>query len=394
MRFIPLVVLLLPLAAWGAGSRLHLVAGPAGSVLRDRAVNVRLGQPVRICAVLRRGRRVFADVQGPLVLQGRRWHRVRPTAELDPVRWRWWRVEPRPHHVETSPPNTGNPAYSNAVLFGPRHGEWLGYDTLEYKESEISGATGSCITVSRTHPSHPRVDVNGGLGTMRYKAVVELDGASIASPGMESRARGGISPRVLRVTFRSGDGLTGYLRGYFNVPNVFGSAGSGQTHQAALYQGADCADVIIGAARELGARMRYTSVQGLARHARPTTARLLMTKEGIFELAADGNAGNRVHLEFSRDVRAGDIMLIDYVGFDGSPRSWDHVAVIDRDAGAVPGELDPRDPVLHMGYLYGLTEEPAATQAPAVIQLLRIKASVLRRSAVAGEIARFRSELQ
>ena len=378
MRFIPLLTLLLPLCAWGGRARLDLVAGPAGSALRDRAVNVRLGQPVRICAVLRNGRRVFADTEGALVLRGRRLHRARPTAELGPLRWRWWRIEPRPHHVETEPPNPGNPAYSNAVLFGPRHGEWLGYDRIEYQETEIQGARESCISVDRTHPSHPKVDVNGGLGTMRYKASVELDGASLASPGMESRDRGGISPRVLRVTFRSGDGLTGYLRGYFNVPNVFGSAGSGRTHQAELYQGADCADVIIGAARELGARMRYTSARGLARYARPTTARLLMTKEAIFELDADGKAGKRVHLDLASDVRPGDIMLIDYVGFDGSPRSWDHVAVIDRDAGAVRGELDPQDPVLHMGYLYGLTEEPAATQAPAVIQLFRLKASVLR----------------
>jgi len=392
MRFTPFVVLLLPLAAWGAGPRLHLVAGPAGSLLRGRAVNVRLGQPVRICAVLRKGRRVFADVDGSVVLRGRRQRRLRPTAELGPLRWRWWRVEPRPHHVETDPPNPGNPAYSNAVLFGPRHGAWLGYDKIEYQETEIPGAGESCITVDRTHPSHPKVDVNGGLGTMRYKATLDLGGSTLASPGMESLTRGGISPRVLRVTFRSGDGLTGYLRGYFNVPNVFGSAGAGRTHQAELYQGADCADVIIGAARELGARMRYTSAQGLARYARPTSARLLMTKEGIFELDDDGKPGKRVRLSFASDVEPGDIMLIDYVGFDGSPRSWDHVAVIDRDKGTVPGELDPQDPVLHMGYLYGLTEEPAATQAPAVIQLLRIKASVLRRRAITGEIARFPPE--
>jgi hypothetical protein len=71
-------------------------------------------------------------------------------------------------------------------------------------------------------------------------------------------------------------------------------------------------------------------------------------------------------------------MLINYVGFAGTPRSWDHVAVIDRDTGKAKGELDPRDPVLHMGYLYGLTEEAAASQAPAVIQLLRLRRSALR----------------
>jgi hypothetical protein len=84
---------------------------------------------------------------------------------------------------------------------------------------------------------------------------------------MEKRSRRGISPRVLRVTFRSDDTLIGYMRGYFNVPDVFGSGGSGRTHQTALYQGADGADVITAAVREAGGRMAFTSVLGFRRYA-------------------------------------------------------------------------------------------------------------------------------
>jgi hypothetical protein len=216
---------------------------------------------------------------------------------------------------------------------------------------------------------------------MRYRVAVDLKlggrTLSLTTPGMAARVRGGISPRVQRVTFRGGNGLTGYLRGFFNVPNVFGSAGSGRTHQTELYQGADCADVIIGAARAAGARIRYTSARGLRRYARPITGKLLMTADAI-TFAEGPRAGQPAVLRFGRDVRPGDIMLIDYVGFQGSPRSWDHVAVIDRDRG-VRGQLDPADPVLHMGYLYGLTEEEAASQAPTVIQILRFKPSVARK---------------
>jgi len=84
---------------------------------------------------------------------------------------------------------------------------------------------------------------------------------------MEKRSRRGISPRVLRVTFRSDDTLIGYMRGYFNVPDVFGSGGSGRTHQTALYQGADGADVITAAVREAGGRIAFTSVLGFRRYA-------------------------------------------------------------------------------------------------------------------------------
>jgi len=408
----PVIVLataILPAAASAAPLAVRLVAGPVGGRLDSRAVKARLGDPVRVCAMIQLGSgrraRFFADPD-VVYINGRRLRgrRLLPTRALAReagsqtarnLVWRWYRVEPRPHHVDTPPPNEGNPAYSNATLFGASHGKWLGYDQIEYHETLIVGQSGSCITVDRTHPTHPKVDVNGGLGTMRYKASVTLDGGVpclsctrgthsgggppprvLSSPGMESRGRTGISAAVLRVTFRSADTLTGHLRGFFNVPNVFGSGGYGRRHQTELYQGADCADVIIGAAREGGARLAYTSVLGFRRHARPTTGKLLMTREGMFH--ADGpERGRAVKLRFGEEVHPGDIMLIDYAGFDGSPRSWDHIAVVDRDRG-VRGQLDPQDPVLHMGYLFGLTEEPAATQAPAVIQLLRFRPSILR----------------
>jgi hypothetical protein len=79
-----------------------------------------------------------------------------------------------------------------------------------------------------------------------------------------------------------------------------------------------------------------------------------------------------VRLRFGAEVRRGDIMLIDYVGFTDSPRSWDHVAVVARDAGKA-GEFDPDDRILHMGYLYGLTEAAAKSEGPAVVQFLRLR---------------------
>ena len=360
------------LAQW---VQLILVARPPGSrVAADRPVYARLGEQVRLFAVFQRGKgrraRYYTDAPA-LRLRGRKipGKRLHPWAGLGATSVRWQRVEPQPHHVDTDPPNPGNPAYSNAILFGKRHGKWLGFDTLEYGEDDIPGARTSSLTITRVSPSNARVNVHGGLGTMRYRVLVRLDGEELGSPGSGEITRQGISRHVMRVTFRSGDSLAGHLRGYFNVPNVFGSAGgSGGKHQAARYQGADCADVLIGAARAAGAKLPYTSVAGLQAHTVKLTPRLLLRKDGLF--SEDGLA--RATLKMTGDLRSGDLMLIDYKGFDGSPRGWDHIAMVDQDAGK-PGEFDPDDKVLHMGYLYGLTEAPAHTEGPAYVQFRRLK---------------------
>jgi hypothetical protein len=365
-----------------AAAKVFIVAGVEGRTPTTRPVHVVLGQRVHLHAVVKarlQGRlRYFADAPA-IRVRGRRIRPplLRPLSELGSLRLRWFRIEPRPHHVNTPPPNRGNPAYSNAILFGPTHGKWIGYDTIEYHATPVPGAHAGRLSFTRTRPSHPKVNVNGGLGTMRYKVELRLaDGTTVTSPGEELARRAGISPRVPRVTFRSDDSFVGHLRGYFNVPNVFGSGGHGRTHQSELYQGADCADVIVGAIRAAGAKIAYTSVLGFKRHARVVTDKLLLRKDGVF--AAEGpRKGHPVALRFGEQVRLGDIMLIDYVGFNGSPRAWDHIAVVGKDKGK-RGVFDPEDLVLHMGYLYGLTEEPAHGESPAVVQFMRLRPRVQR----------------
>ncbi len=364
--------------------RLHVVGAVGDRLPADRPVEARQTEPVKLYAVLevgRAGRARYFSAARPFRLRGRliRRRAIRPWRQAGlAAPPRWFRIEPEPHHVASDPPNRGNPAYSNSVLFGPRHGRWLGYDKIEYKQTAIAGAAGPVLSLWRLRPTHPKIDVHGGLGTMRYRVQLTLaDGRQLASPGASAaQLTRGISPRVLRVTYRRGDDLVGHLTGYFNVPNVFGSGGGkGRRHQTELFQGADCADVVVGAARRAGARtMAYTSAAGLRRYARPVTAKLLLDSRGIFQLASGKppRKAGAVRLRFGDDVRRGDIMLIDYVNFDASPRGWDHVAVVSADRGR-DGWLDPQDLVLHMGYLYGLTETAAKDEGPAIVQFLRLK---------------------
>lgn len=366
-----------------------VVASVHGKVPSNRPVMALLGDTVTLYAVAVVGRgastRYYSDAPS-LTLRNRRISRrkIRPLAQLGSVRFGWYQVEPQPHHVETAPPNAGNPAYSNAILFGARHGRWLGYDTLEYIRRPIrhaiQRATGSTLKVKRTFPSHAKVDVNAGLGTMRYGVELRTATYSLTSENSPDTVARGISSSVMRVSFRSGNDLVGYLGAYFNVPNVFGSAGGiGRGHQTDRFQGADCADVIIGAARQAGLDLPYTSVSALHRYARPVSVLLRLTHSGIYYVEGS-EKGKRADLPLGSAIRRGDIMLINYEGFAGSPRAWDHVAVVGA-AKTTRGSFSGKTPILHMGYLYGLTRTAAQNEGPAVIQFLRLKKKYQRRLA-------------
>jgi hypothetical protein len=381
-----LLVLLAGSPAWAAPPRVFIAASVDGGPASASAVLARRGQKVTLHAVVEvgQGKRLrYVTTASSLILRGRRVPVARLTAPSGQLRFSWSLVEPYPSHVSLPSPNPGNPAYSNARLFGPDHGRWLGYDTIEYHETVLPDATTPRLVVTSVSPTDEHVNVHDGLGTMRYKVSANgplpgdpTSSFDAASPGAEAREEHGISSKVMRVSFRRGDDIPGWLTAYFNVPNVFGSGGNGNKHQAELFQGADCADVIIGALRAAGVKLPYSSVTGLFDHAVPVTPKLLLDDSGVQALLG-GKAGASVRLEFGTDVRVGDIMLIDYVNAADLPRAWDHVAIVSRDRGTI-GEFDIQDLVLHMGYLYGLTEAPASSEGPAVIQFLRWKPRVTR----------------
>ena len=191
---------------------------------------------------------------------------------------------------------------------------------------------------------------------------------TLASPGIESTDRAGILPTVHRVSIRKDDSFVGRLTGFLLVPEVFGSAGSGRNHQTERYTGADCADVLTGAARAAGLRfVKYKNVASLPIYTTEVHASI--------EVDKDGEPTTPV-----KNVRVGDIIRINYGGALAglTPRSWDHVAVLFEDrsdptskhAGKANGHLDGFDLVIHMGHPR-LVIEPLAGQSPATIDVRR-----------------------
>jgi hypothetical protein len=292
---------------------------------------------------------------------------------------RWLTVIPLMDHEDLPPPNPGNQAYSNTVLYGPEHGKWLGFDTLEYRTAELLDKDGRprtepTLTVTRAASTIAGID-HRGAGSNWFAAQVQLpDGQTIRTPDGDDLDNLGLAPEVMRVSYRLGDDYLGWLGTYFNVPDVFGSAGpTDARHQTDRYTGTDCADVLVGALRAAGhTEIGYTSISGLGTYATPISDALLMDADGL----SWADAETATALRWGEEVRPGDLLVINYEDDpDGQlPRSWDHIGALVEDRGPTgpDGVLNGYDLLRHVT-AQGLDDRRLKTQAPMRYRIWRWK---------------------
>lgn len=367
-----LVILVCVTVGWPGAARavpraMIVVRAPGSDTFRPPPVDARLGEVVEAAVVLveRDGSVLAPPTVARVALENGRAARI-AGAWPDSARVVLVRVEPRLLHVDTPPPNAGEPAFSNSVLFGPRHGTWLGYDTLEYVATPFG--TEPSVTLRDARPTTREHDTAGGAGALWVAARVSLpDGTELRTPDETSRDRLGLSARVARVTFRTGDDYLGWLSTYFNVPNLFGSQGS----QVDRWVGADCADVLVGALRASGQRVRYASVAGIGGLADALGPELRLGEDAVVR-DADGAAHV---LRWGSDVRPGDLVAIDYTDDPTGmlPRAWDHIGALVRDSPVgQPGVLDGADVLRHVTGL-GLRDQPLRSQGAIRIRLWRFR---------------------
>lgn len=289
------------------------------------------------------------------------------------VKLAWRRIEPMMEHTTTKAPNITAKIYANAVVFGAKHGKWLGYDRLEYVETPLDGDHG-VLKVIEARPSKgvgiPDRDAGRAvLGVMRLAATVTIGKDTRSTPGIETADKDGqIGETVFRYTFRSGDQFLGWLSSFFNVPYLFGSAGFGKASQAERYIGADCADVLVAALRRTGYRMEFSSVAGLVGS--------LTQVAGPIELreCVEGRACKPTALRFGVDVQPGDLLAIGYVAAEELPRKWDHIVAVVEDSGPdgkPDGVLGPDDLMADSGDRLGLRILPLAHQGWIQLAVLR-----------------------
>lgn len=344
-----------------AAQQARLVARGPDGVWTTGPVQARIGDEIEVrAAVQEDDGSILCDV-APLRWDGRR---ARPRGPLA-ASVRFVRVIPRMQHVEGASPNPGIPSFSNAVLTGPSHGAWIGFDRLEYVEQALEvGSAGAGIAIEGPRASVRGTGEHGGAGSIWLAAEVTWGGRTLRTPDASRVDRFGLRPEVLRVSFREGDDFVGWLATYFGVPNVFGSSGPGRDHQAERYVGADCADVLVGARRAMGAAMPYVSVAGIGSVARPVSEVVRQRGDGTLDRA----------LAWGRDVERGDLVAIDYVEEDDGdpelPRAWDHIGALVGDDG--DGVLDGGDRLRHMTH-QGLEDRPLGREGEIRIRLWRFR---------------------
>ena len=333
----------------------------------ERAVDARLGETIEVFVVapgFLDGRAVqFSEAPG-------RRHVSWRAAGCGPMAVAWRRIEPRMLHTTTRGPDPKTKLYANAVLFGPHHGKWIGFDRIEYFETPIPDQREPRLQVRDARPSAAtglrRPPPRDRLGTLRLAATVSAGGVTLSTPGLDAAPDGQIGPSVLRYSFRSGDDFLGWLSSFYNVPYLFGSAGRGARSQAERYVGADCADILVAALRRSGLHhLEYSSVGELV-DALPQVAGPSVMNGAPAEPA--------IAIGGSRGARPGDLIALDYIGVDELPGAWDHIVALVEDRGPdgkPDGQLGPDDLVADSGSSDGLTLAPLGGQGEVRLEVLR-----------------------
>lgn len=350
--------------------RAVIVGRVAGGAWTDAATEARADQQAELAVVVvgRRGRR--PAVMAPAGVDAVTLGGARRAAErLEGARVQWSTVEPHGFRARPAQNGVTSSYYSNVSVEPKTFGNWLGFDHIDYFERVVAPWGAPAVIPAAVTAGEPGAQQLPGLGTVRYRAEVELGGARLATPGADAADTYGVLPAVHRVSIRRGDDFLGQLSGYLLVPEVFGFAGEGRDHQTERFTGADCADVMVGAARRMGRRLPYTNVAGLPAYTTVVARGAELDDHGAPDRPITG-------------VREGDLIRIDYGGAlrGHTPRAFDHVAALweDRSDPAGParggpdGKLDGFDLVIHMGHPR-LVIEPLAQQAPATVDVLRWK---------------------
>jgi cell wall-associated NlpC family hydrolase len=318
----------------GAGERegVWLCVERSGAVATNEDVTLGFDEQARLGLVVRSGDAWYSDFPAALV-DGRTVRAPAPLAELPGlVRVAWQLVE----SAESSWRNRDrNPGWWAAMRYEERELPW---DGLGVVEAEVRSARLRGVRWG-----------GKGVGTMRVKAVVELESAVLATPGAESVGQGGVPDGVRRITRLGGSGnaVVDAALGLSGLPYIWGSApvggeGDWSSHQAELFVGADCADLVVAAWRLSGlAGESYTSAARLLDRHAASSIRIADRRSGIY-IGVDG-----APIPFGRGgVEAGAMIAWRF----GVNLGKSHAAVLVEDrgpTGAPNGVLDEWDLVLH-----------------------------------------------
>jgi hypothetical protein len=252
---------------------------------------------------------------------------------------RWYRIKP---DLSTNYQNANQPWETDPY-------QWTGYAKIRYSREELTELRGKwevepLRVIGRVGLGERIRNYLGRLsrrlggpqyqyrdvGSFWFQVEVESDGRVERSPGIEDSDEKGLSPSVLRVSVRDGEGYLGYVSSFLNVPGLFGST----VYQSTNYIGVDCADVLVAAHGEWSGRAveRNYNVAMLVDE---------LPRVAEFEVSG-GTPGEEV--KWGSDVRTGDLIAVKYRGWG----QFGHIGALHSDANG-NGVLDKWDLVIHAG---------------------------------------------
>ncbi len=305
MRPLPAVLILLASVACHASASASVPAGPPTLTLEARLGD---GDWIREAALY-----PLAGQQVSL--------RV---AEQEGAEVRWYQIFP---DLDQMYKNANHPWEENPY-------QWVGLDTIRYLRVERTDLRGlwevTPLEEPGRDPERSRFH-HRDVGSSWYQAEVhDQEGGIAISPGLESNDARGLSPTVMRISIRSGEGYLGWLESFFNVPGLFGSVVKQSTH----YVGVDCADVLVAA---------YHRWKGKPLNKNYNVAMLVDLWPRVLEIDME-NGEPTEPVAWGEDIEPGDIVAVRYAG----RKQFQHIGALYRDADG-DGALGGEDLVLHTG---------------------------------------------
>jgi hypothetical protein len=219
-----------------------IVSGPQGGVATLQNKEIRKGERylLYLLIVAQRGKDTLYFTEAPkLSLKGvkieksriRRWDEGLGKLEI-----KWYKIEYK------------GDVYRN----GPHNSGW--WAKLEYIETPVEKWRNKWSVYPDVRPTILK-GAGDNLGTMRFKVEIIYNGVPYSSPGIESVDKRGIKDEVHRISIREDDTYVGWLKAFFNLPYIWGSASINgeeppEYHQAERFIGSDCSDFIVAAWRK------------------------------------------------------------------------------------------------------------------------------------------------
>jgi len=281
--------------------------------------------------------RYFSEI-GDMVIDGRdiqqdkisRWDESR----YGSLSINWFKVEPTQHYLSNTDP------------------EWH-WEKIDYAETNFNNDNKWSVFAD-VNPTH--LKPQNGMGTMRYKVVVNYGNGKLSTPGAESYGKTGINDNVHRISVRGNTGIpiVDWAYSFMNQPYIWGSAtptGKDKDHQSDRYIGADCADLVVAAARKAGHNISYggshnISPNDLRRDTEFISEKPELNNDGIYR-----ENGKKVEID-EDNVRIGDVVLYNR-----------HVGILTQDLPPI-GFLSSNDMIIHTLFKEPMEEPISQAYSP------------------------------